>query len=310
MTKNTAILLVNMGSPRSEREMRSFLKAMFSDKAIIPLPSPARWILSRLISNLRYKASWKKYQLIGGSPLVEDTEATAQALASTYQLNVFTAYSYIKPSVLEQMKLIKNNGFKHLCVISMYPQDSYTTTASVKWDVEQAQQECAFDSISFAPAYATSTPFIKYWGELVKTHMQTQGITKPLLLCVAHSIPISRVKQGDNYPFVIEKMGEMLATHLGLVYRIAYQSQVGPQKWLEPYIEPYTEELIKEGHKEILILPVSFTTECLETEYDLSLGIVNKYKDDNRVQHISRVYLPSAHPLFINTLKHSIDAAK
>lgn len=307
MQQKTAILLVNMGSPKTEKEVKTFLNNMFTDKAIMPLPYLGRLIVSRLISNTRYKSSWKKYLLIEGSPLMEDTEACGLALAKVSGRSVFTAYSYVPPYIKERMQAIKDEGFTRLRVITMYPQNSFTTTSSVHDEVMAAQKTVQFEAISFAPAYATHDSFIAYWAQLVEAHMQTHNISKPLLICSAHSIPYSRVQQGDDYPHAVENMSKKLAAQLQLEYKIAYQSQMGHQKWLEPDIETFTEQMIAEGHKEIVILPISFTTECLETEYDLSIGVTNKYKDDNRITHISRVYVPQAHPLFIETLKAGID---
>lgn len=307
MTKDTAILLVNMGSPKTEKEVKTFLNNMFTDKAIMPLPYLGRLIVSRLISSIRYKSSWKKYLLIQGSPLMEDTEACGLALAKASGRSVFTAYSYVPPYIKERMQEIQAGGFTHLHVITMYPQNSFTTTSSVHNEVMAAQKTLQFKDISFGPAYATHDSFIAYWAHLVQAHMKAHDISKPLLICSAHSIPYSRVQQGDDYPHAVENMSKKLAAQLQLDYRVAYQSQVGHQKWLEPDIEIFTEQMISEGHKEIVILPISFTTECLETEYDLSIRIANRYKDDSRLTHISRVYLPKAHPLFIETLKTGID---
>ena len=74
------IVLVNMGAPDSLGDMKIFLKRMFRDKNIIPLPKALRYIVSSIISNVRYKKSWAKYQLIGGSPLKKECEAIANAL--------------------------------------------------------------------------------------------------------------------------------------------------------------------------------------------------------------------------------------
>ncbi len=306
MKKQTAVLLVNMGTPRSEEETKSFLLAMFKDRAILPLPALLRLLLGRLISLLRYRVSWKRYQLVGGSPLIEDTEKTAEALAGMAGMEVFTAYSYVQPTIEERMKALKKKGIDCLYILNMYPQESMATTESIKADVLRAQKQCQFNQLFFAPSYALSPSYMAYLNDVVREHLSALPVKRPLLLCVAHSIPLRQVKKGDDYPIVVEKVCAMLAGSLGLEYRIAYQSKIGPMKWLEPHVEDYMERLIAEGYGEIVILPVSFTTECLETKYDLDLRLLTRYQDHSQVTHLSRIAIPKAHPLFIQTLWDSL----
>ena len=92
------ILLVNMGSPSSEKEMRTFLYRMFSDHHIIPLP----YLLQQFValptpSAIQDKKSWKKYLLIGGSPLLISDKNLAnnlrQELGSDVTVRIAFSYS-------------------------------------------------------------------------------------------------------------------------------------------------------------------------------------------------------------------------
>ncbi len=95
------ILLVNMGSPSSRKEMRKFLYNMFSDFAIIPLPEFTRKLIAFIISNTRYKKSWLKYKQIGGSPLKESSEILNKVLSKELgeEFLVFPSYSYSSPII-------------------------------------------------------------------------------------------------------------------------------------------------------------------------------------------------------------------
>ena len=76
----TGVLLVEMGGARSLKEMKEFLSRMFKDPCILPFGKLGRICLSLLISNTRYKKSWKKYELIGGTPIIETTQKKVQKL--------------------------------------------------------------------------------------------------------------------------------------------------------------------------------------------------------------------------------------
>ena len=134
------ILLVNMGGPESPEELRVFLSRMFKDPFILPYGKPVRNLLSFIISSLRYKTSWKKYELIGGTPLVKSTARTADSLqvALGENFQVKYAFSYSMPDIRSALNAFKKQGISDISVIPLYPQSSYTTTSSVMADVGKA----------------------------------------------------------------------------------------------------------------------------------------------------------------------------
>ena len=97
------VLLVNMGAPMSQKEMKQFLKRMFRDKAILFAPTLVRTIVSTIISEFRYKSSWKKYLLIGTSPLLRSMEMIADDLQKELGTDfaVSCAYSYSEPLITD-----------------------------------------------------------------------------------------------------------------------------------------------------------------------------------------------------------------
>ena len=99
----------------------------------------------------------------------------------------------------------------------------------------------------------------------------------------------------------------MLYEVITLPHEVAFQSRVGPVKWVGPDTDEYLEALIQKGNERIVMIPLSFTTECLETIYDLNINLVDNYKNDSRVRHLSRVEIPMAHPMFIESLKQIVN---
>jgi len=62
-------------------------------------------------------------------------------------------------------------------------------------------------------------------------------------------------------------------THL-----LCYQSRVGPSKWLEPPFLETMEGLGREGVKEMLVVPISFVTEHIETLHEINIDGRNDAK--------------------------------
>lgn len=301
------ILLVNMGGPQSLSEMRLFLKNMFSDKYILPLPVGLRQFVANMIAKKRHPSSWEKYQLIGGTPIIKHTEATGKALAESADLPVYTAYSYTPPFIADVMQKMVDDGISDINVLTMYPQASDTTTTSVFTDVRKAAKKLNGIKIREICDYSVHPSFLDYWKTLIEEHIAREGLEDPLLLFTAHAIPLYGVKRGDKYPDTVKHMAKRLADIMNRRYDVAFQSRVGPVKWVGPDTDDYLEELVASGEKNVVMIPLSFTTECLETVYDLNIKLVDIYKKDERVNHISRVEIPVAHPLFIETLKRVVN---
>lgn len=89
----------------------------------------------------------------------------------------------------------------------------------------------------------------------------------------AHSLPISAVYRGD--PYTTEVAGTVLRVmeHLGNThsYRLVWQSKVGPKAWMGPPTDLAMKELSKKGVKNILVVPITFVNEHIETLHELDI---------------------------------------
>ena len=76
-----AIILFNLGGPDSLEAVGPFLRNLFSDPAILRVPSFVRLPLARFIAWRRTAKAQGIYAQIGGSsPILGQTEAQARAL--------------------------------------------------------------------------------------------------------------------------------------------------------------------------------------------------------------------------------------
>ena len=316
-----AILLVNMGSPSSEKEMKIFLRNMFLDPAIIPMPFFFRKMLSLFISNSRYKKSWAKYELIKGSPLLASDKNLARLLCEDLGNEYFVtnAFSYTQPSIEDKIATIYNKGHRELKVIPLYPQSSLTTTGSVKRDIQRINRKYKDLKITFNESFCNNSHFIQYWHTLIEralfqsfnsslvNNSTNEPMTdKPMLVFSAHSIPEYNIRKGDTYVNEINESCSNIARSIGLNYRIAYQSKIGKMKWIGPDTKSLLKQLSEQEIKEVLIVPISFISENLETMYDLDIDIIPYAQKNLSFRNISRVVIPQSHPLMINTLRYLV----
>ena len=89
----------------------------------------------------------------------------------------------------------------------------------------------------------------------------------------AHGTPVSLVKKGDPYSNHIKETvnAVMNARKHSHEHHLCFQSKVGPMKWLEPATASMIKELVLKNKKNLLIVPISFVSDHVETLYELDI---------------------------------------
>ena len=317
MTQKTAVVLLNLGGPDKPSSVKPFLYNLFNDPAIIQAPNPIRWGIAKLISSRREKTAQEIYQnLGGGSPLLPNTEAQAQALEGSLGdgHKVFIAMRYWHPRASETVQEVKEYNPDKIVLLPLYPQFSTTTTASsfIEW-ARVAKKAGLEKPTTKVVEYPRASGFIDALSVLTKAkldELKTKTSETPRLLLTAHGLPEKIVKGGDPYQRQVEATSQRLIDTLGaydIDPVICYQSRVGPLKWIGPSTD---DEIIRAGEdkKPIVIVSVSFVSEHSETLVELDI----EYADlahEKGVPHYLRVPTVDTNPFFIQSLKELVLSA-
>jgi ferrochelatase len=268
---------MNLGGPDSPGAVRPFLYNLFSDPAIIGLPTLLRLPLARLIAARRGKIAEEIYAHLGGaSPLLANTQAQVKALQVELgpDYRCFIAMRYWHPMTAETVAELKAWRPDEIALLPLYPQFSTTTTASslAAWHAEAARQGLRRPTHAIEK-YPTAEGFIAALAGLVgDVAARPEAEAMPFrLLFSAHGLPLKTVRRGDPYPQQIEATAAAVALALGrpqLDWRVCYQSRVGPLAWLGPSID---EELRRAGGEGlgVIVAPISFVSEHSETLVEL-----------------------------------------
>jgi len=312
-----AVILLNMGGPNNLREVEMFLTNMFNDPAIIQTKSALlRRFIAGIITLSRTEKSQEIYRTIGGkSPIVDLTRTLTQKLEIALNGEVIVDFvmRYTPPMAHEVCERLKNSGVQKVYLIPLYPQYSSTTTASSLEDFEVTSRNMNwFPLMVEIKHFFTHETYNRCLLELIKESLGTDDAHEFELIFSAHGLPQKIVDAGDPYArhvsAHVELMKEKLNTQ-GLCFRgvhLAYQSKVGPMKWLEPSLESMLKSLEK---KKVIIVPIAFTIDNSETDFELSIEyaeIAHNYGfTDYRVCRC-----PNDHPLFVQTLKELYEKMK
>jgi ferrochelatase len=271
-----ALLLLNMGGPRNLDEVEVFLKNMFNDPCILSVKNPIlRKILAFFITKARVKTARKNYEKIGGkSPLCEITQSLCDKISLYGKFAaVDFAMNYTPPFSKETLKKYENFG--EIVLFPLYPHRSITTITSSLNEIYKAADELKFKgNFRVASPFFDSDEYADIVVSSITDKIAGADISDVTLIFSAHSLPQSIIASGDLYEadviFQVEKLTRILKER-GIKFKeinLAYQSRLGPVKWLEPSLN---EALGKCENKKALIYPISFCIDNSETIFELAI---------------------------------------
>jgi len=291
--KRVGIVLFQLGGPDSLEAVEPFLLNLFLDPDIIPLGpfGLLRRPIAKLISSRRSIPVAGKYGQIGGrSPIGALTERQrarlVEAVSPYIDAVAVTAMRYWHPFTLEAVDTLRKAGaLDEIVLLPLYPHYSYATTLSSLKEWRRVADQAKWGSPAGKPPERTINNFhdhplyiqalVQRIGSVLRQFPDSSRIH---LVFSAHGLPMSLVEKGDPYPKQIEETVHLTCglgakqypgwprTHL-----LCYQSRVGPAKWLQPPLTRTIERLGHEGVKEMLVVPISFVTEHIETLHEINI---------------------------------------
>ncbi len=286
--KKHGIILLNMGGPENLDDVKPFLINLFSDRDIIKLgPAFLQKYIAHYIARKRAPKSRNIYSKIGGSsPLKKITRQQGAALetslnaASSDQYIVTVAMRYWPPFSDQAVKELVSKGVDKITALTLYPHYSRATTGS---SISELKKSVAKLAPSIPVHYIREWPDQpSYIGALAQNIIQGLGSfdNEPVqLVYSAHSLPTSFIKDGDPYVDHLMRSIDAIENITGQKGRISYQSRSGPVEWLSPSTPEMIETLAAEGCKNILMVPISFVSDHVETLYEIDIEYYEKAKE-------------------------------
>jgi ferrochelatase len=309
------VLLFNLGGPETLAEVRPFLYNLFSDPDLIKLPwralqKPVAW----MISTQRYRKSSGYYKKIGGgSPLRKITDLQADALRGALatagvDATVYVGMRYWNPLIEDALADIKRDRITRLVLLPLYPQYSISTTKSSMARLNELIGDSPKSDlrISAINNYHDDPAYIAALAATVRGELDLFPDRDPAathILFSAHSVPVSYIEGGDPYLDQTKRTVAMVMDVLGAdrPYGLSFQSKVGPVPWLTPSTDEAVRDLARKGVKQLLLVPVSFVSEHIETLYELDI-LYKGVADEVGLPHYRRAPALNTRPDFIQAL--------
>jgi ferrochelatase len=275
-----AVVLFNLGGPDSLEAIKPFLFNLFSDHDIFKIPVGQK-LFATIMSVFRAPAVRENYKRIGGkSPINDWTELQRSMLQQELQkvvpgINVYTAMRYWHPTIKNIAEKVSEKKFDKIALLPLYPHYSITTTGS-SFNEWRRMYKGEIGKLIYIYDYFDNARYINALNERIDETILRfpENVRDDIqLLFSAHGLPESIVKQGDPYPEQIDTTIAcvMKARNFSHEYHLCFQSKVGPAKWLKPSTDEMIRGLAERGKKQLLVIPISFVSDHIETLFELDI---------------------------------------
>ena len=266
-----ALLLMAMGGPDCLENVEPYLKDVRGGRPTSP----------ELVEEIR-----TRYRMTGGrSPVLGITREVAAVLerrlndSGDRRYRCYVGLRHWHPFIKETYAELLKDCPERIVGLCMAPQYSSLSIGAYVKKVEEARAALADETpISFVTSWHRHPLLIAAIVDNIQRTLDrfprdVRGQV-PVLL-TAHSLPERVVAMKDLYPEEVRGTAEAVCTQLGgQPTRFAYQSQGrSGEAWLGPSVEETVEALAHEGHRHVLVAPIGFLCDHVETLYDIDIEL-------------------------------------
>ncbi|MEE6457897.1 hypothetical protein FKM82_000091 [Ascaphus truei] len=313
----TGILMLNMGGPETLEDVNGFLLRLFLDKDLMTLPAQSK--LAPFIAKRRTPKIQHQYSKIGGgSPIKMWTAMQGEGMVklldelspATAPHKYYIGFRYVQPLTEAAIEEMENDCIERAIAFTQYPQYSCSTTGSSLNAIYRHYSSRAAKPTmqwSIIDRWPTHPLLIQCFAENIQKELSMFPADKRrdvVILFSAHSLPMSVVNRGDPYPQEVGATVQKVMERLGYCnpYRLVWQSKVGPMAWLGPQTNDAIKGLCQRGNKNILLVPIAFTSDHIETLYELDIEYAQVLANECGVENIRRSESLNGNPLFSKAL--------
>ena len=274
--RTVGVILMTFGSCATPEEVPAYLAHVRGGR-----PAPDELV----------KEFQRRYQLVGGSPLIEITAKQAAALETELHRRrpngprfvVSIGMLHSRPFIGEAIDSFATRGVGEVIGVIMSPQYSPYIMGGYHLAVDEACAEQSAKgrevSARVAGAWHLNPDFLDALAERVRQALADLSPdvreTVPVLL-TSHSLPKRVVDREPDYLEQLQQTVRAVVERVGIAddrWQFAYQSAGHtPEEWLKPDMKDLLPGLKERGHRHVLMVPVQFLADHLEILYDIDVA--------------------------------------
>ncbi|MDX2052052.1 MAG: ferrochelatase [Polyangiaceae bacterium] len=287
----TGLLCVAHGTVENLEEMADFLKVIRRGRP------PSEELIHELVM---------RYTKIGGSPLNRVTARQAEALGQALGLPSLWGMRLWKPWVADVLR--ENlSRFDRVCVLPLAPFSVHVYQAAAAEALASVLNGSKGPELIAVEPWGSHPAYVEWFAGRIEK-MLAQSSAKTRVILTAHSLPTRAIQTGDPYQAQVNACAQLISSRLGTKAVLAYQSQgADGGDWLGPDLKAALEQAPKEGQERVIVAPIGFVSEHVETLYDLDIEATKWAKDLGLVWE--RVSAPNDDPAFVKVLVDVVERA-
>ncbi|WP_437319192.1 ferrochelatase [Sorangium sp. So ce385] len=247
----------------------------------------------------------RRFERIGGSPLMRITQAQADALAARIGLPVAIAGRLFHPYPGEVLASLHASGVRSVVSLPLAPQSVDVYHAVVR---DAAAKQGGME-VRCVPAWGLEPALIDAFVEVIDealARFPEERRARVAVILSAHSLPQRIIDAGDPYERQFRAMAaevERRVAPRGNPVLVAFQSQgMTGDAWLGPDLRSAFEALAARGAREALVAPIGFVADHVETLYDLDVE-AHVIAREAGLARLERAPAVNTRPRFIDALE-------
>jgi len=288
----TGVVLMTYGSPRDLDDVGAYMTRVRGGRE----PD------ATLLAEFR-----RRYAAIGMSPLIEITQRQASALADLLGVEYVASAGmrFSEPSIASAVGDLVDRGAQRILGVILSPQYSPILMGGYDQAIQSAATGVPTRTVG---AWHLNPAFIDVLASRIRAALarypNAQRDRIPVLL-TAHSLPRRVVDREPDYVDQLADTARAVAAAALLApqqWSFVYQSAGHtPEEWLKPDMLDVLPQLAAAGHTDVVIAPVQFLADHLETLYDVDIA-GREQATSAGIRGFTRVDAPNAEPDFVAAL--------
>ncbi len=259
MSDKTTVFLVGFGGPENLDQVPAFVESVLGR-------TPPHHVIPEVVARYR--------EIGGGSPLPGTTRLQAalleeELIARGHDARVEVGMLHADPTIVATASSLVSDGVDDVVVVSLAPYRCEVSTDAYEKAAAEALGGGVKD-IRFAEDWNLNERYVGALAEMLAAKLEEAPPATPVVFS-AHSLPKRMIDQGDPYARQLDETASAVAGRLGLEnWQIAYQSvsAAAREPWLGPSVEDAMNALVSAGATSVLVDPIGFIADHVETLYD------------------------------------------
>jgi ferrochelatase len=288
----TGVILMTYGSPRDLEDVGAYITHVRGGRE----PSP------ELLTEFR-----RRYEVIGMSPLIDITRRQATALEEYLGADFLVAAGmrFSEPGIGNAVSDVRGRGAERLLGLILSPQYSPILMGGYLAALDASAESVPSRLVE---RWHLNPAFVDVLASRIRGALagfpDANRDQVPVLL-TAHSLPKRVVDREPEYVDQLRETADAVAAAADLQperWSFAYQSAGHtPEEWLKPDMLEVLPQLAAAGHRDVVVAPVQFLADHLETLYDVDVA-GREQAVAAGFRSFARIEAPNAEPDFVAAL--------